>query len=364
MEVPEDLVSTLEGQVERLKVIFEEQQQSLDDDVSEVSHFCITLECILRHQQKEKVSFWGERRDYWHYLSEGVGSMKTFDAITKHVQTLTQLTTGQGRGRALIRQCLSEHLLADYLQISLSNSKRTREWYFPSAVLLLPSLAEKVISALYDLSEVDFHLPSEGIDLDEMWPSFVIKSFQSNTPESRKSLFRTQDAKAVDRKRTFQGSALERATEEQPSEIYVKQEIPFTLEEVGMFLADIRSSLIGRDDNDHAPHRSLPPLKVDKMDDITSCLCMLNNFISSWSRDIARNTTALRAELKRSNERLQDLELQLQDTILQSESSEGDLLTQLQSSKDEFKICSEQFHRNSDENTILKGQLRDRKSVV
>ena len=46
------LFSMAPGQVERLKVIFEEQQQALDDDVSEVSHFCITLECILRHQQK------------------------------------------------------------------------------------------------------------------------------------------------------------------------------------------------------------------------------------------------------------------------------------------------------------------------
>ena len=37
-----------------------------------------------------------------------------------------QLTTGQGRGRALIRQCLGEHLLADCVQNSISNTKRTK----------------------------------------------------------------------------------------------------------------------------------------------------------------------------------------------------------------------------------------------
>ena len=101
-----------------------------------------------------------------------------------------------------------------------------------------------------------------------------------------------------------QRSPLERAIEEQPSEVYVKQEIPFTLEEVGMFLADIRSSLIGQEDG-YAPHGSLPPLKVAKMDDITSCLSVLRNFIASWSQDISKNTSGLRADLKRTRERLQ-----------------------------------------------------------
>ena len=71
-----------------------------------------------------------------------------------------------------------------------------------------------------------------------------------------------------------------------------------------MFLADIRSSLIGQEDG-YAPHGSLPPLKVAKMDDITSCLSVLRNFIASWSQDISKNTSGLRADLKRTRERLQ-----------------------------------------------------------
>lgn len=49
----EDL-STLSftGAVERLKVIFSETKSPLTDNVSEVTQFCITLEGVLRHQQK------------------------------------------------------------------------------------------------------------------------------------------------------------------------------------------------------------------------------------------------------------------------------------------------------------------------
>lgn len=49
-----------------------------------------------------------------------------------------------------------------------------REWYHASAVLLLPSFTQRILSALYDLSDVTFHLPLEGVELDEHWPSFAL----------------------------------------------------------------------------------------------------------------------------------------------------------------------------------------------
>lgn len=39
----------------------------------------------------EKVNFWGERRDYWHYLTEGLGNMKELDSCVKIVQVLPQV---------------------------------------------------------------------------------------------------------------------------------------------------------------------------------------------------------------------------------------------------------------------------------
>ena len=90
-----------------------------------------------------------------------------------------------------------------------------REWYHPTSVLLSPAHSQRLIITLYDLSEVDFDLPSDGIDLNETWPSFVLlvlspffslilihvcacvcvcvrKSFQSG--DARRSLFRSPAA--------------------------------------------------------------------------------------------------------------------------------------------------------------------------
>ena len=49
-----------------------------------------------------------------------------------------------------------------------------REWYHSGAILLSSTFSQQVISALYDLGEVDFDLSFEGADLDETWPSFVL----------------------------------------------------------------------------------------------------------------------------------------------------------------------------------------------
>ncbi len=80
---------------------------------------------------------------------------------------------------------------------------------------------------------------------------------------------------------------LEHAVEEEPTEIYIRHEIPFNLELVGTLLSDIRDNLTSCSTQmDHSffqPHRPLPQLQVTKMDDITSCLDLLKDYIVSWS---------------------------------------------------------------------------------
>lgn len=125
-----------------------------------------------------------------------------------------------------------------------------------------------------------------------------------------------------------QMSLLERAVEEEPSEIFVKPEIPFDIELVGELLKDIRSNLIGQEDV--SLHGKLPELRVSRLDDITSCLTVLRDYITSWSHDVLKPQSTLQPELKRLREKVADLELQLQETMFESESSEGDLLSQLQ----------------------------------
>ncbi len=43
------------------------------------------------HALSEKSSFWGDKRDYWHYLSEGVGEIKALDSVVKIVQAQSQV---------------------------------------------------------------------------------------------------------------------------------------------------------------------------------------------------------------------------------------------------------------------------------
>ena len=58
--------------------------------------------------------------------------------------------------------------------IYMYSSNPPREWYHASALLLEPSFNQRVLSVLYDLSEVTFDLPLEGLELDEHWPSFAL----------------------------------------------------------------------------------------------------------------------------------------------------------------------------------------------
>ena len=89
--------------------------------------------------------------------------------------------------------------------------------------------------------------------------------------------------------------------EEHPTEIFVKHEVPFNLELVGTLLADIRSDLIGRGEYNGQmfPLQSpLPELKVEKLDDVTSCLTLLNEYVGSWSSGVSTFNNNLLEELK------------------------------------------------------------------
>jgi hypothetical protein len=361
MDNPEDLVRTVEGQVERLKVIFNEATSALTDDVSEVSQFCVSLECCLRHHQREKLSFWGDRRDYWNYLSEGVGRMKTLETIVKRVQTLAHLATSQGRGRGLIRECLEQHMLGDLVQTAASNLKRTKEWYHPTSVLLSPAHSQRLISALYDLTDVDFDLPSEGVDLDETWPSFVLKSFQGS--DGRRSLFMSpagsKDAIAASSAATSssRGVTLERGIEEEASEIYVKQEIPFSISLVSSLLDDIRCNLVGQSETIGGHTHLCPGLEVTKLDDVTSCLTVLRDYITAWSCDVTKNSHSLREEVRQARVQMADMEMQLQETMKESEGVENSLLNQLQDTRDDLQLCSNQIQELLDDNVTLKSSL-------
>ena len=118
--------------------------------------------------------------------------------------------------------------------------------------------------------------------------------------------------------------------EEEASEIYVKQEIPFSIELVGSLLDDIRCNLVGQSETIGGQTHLCPDLEVVKLDDITSCLTVLRDYITTWSRDITKNSHVLQEEVRKAKVRLADVELQLDETVKESEGVESGLLNQLQ----------------------------------
>lgn len=123
---------------------------------------------------------------------------------------------------------------------------------------------------------------------------------------------------------------LERGIEEEASEIYVKQEIPFSIELVSNLLDDIRCNLVGQSETIGGQTHLCPELQVVKLDDITSCLTVLRDYITTWSRDVTKNSHTLQEEVRQAKVQLADVEMQLQETLRESEGVEDSLLNQLQ----------------------------------
>lgn len=123
---------------------------------------------------------------------------------------------------------------------------------------------------------------------------------------------------------------LERGIEEEASEVYVKQEIPFSIELVSSLLDDIRCNLVGQSETFGGQTHLCPELQVVKLDDITSCLTVLRDYITTWSRDVTKNTHTLQEEVRQAKVQLADIDMQLQETISESEGVENSLLNQLQ----------------------------------
>ena len=47
---------------------------------------------ILDQCLVEKLSFWGERKDYWHWMAEVAGGIKTLEQLVKKVQAISEVS--------------------------------------------------------------------------------------------------------------------------------------------------------------------------------------------------------------------------------------------------------------------------------
>ncbi|NWU60830.1 RUFY4 protein, partial [Pterocles burchelli] len=128
------------------------------DGSRELHSLCAQLEFLLQFDLKEKKSFFGQRKDYWDFLCQGLARRRQDHEGIRFVTSLDKLKTPVGRGRAFLRYCLVHQQLAESLQLCLLDPESLREWYYARSPFLSPQRRAEILGILYELDGVTFHL--------------------------------------------------------------------------------------------------------------------------------------------------------------------------------------------------------------
>ncbi|XP_014743517.1 PREDICTED: RUN and FYVE domain-containing protein 4 [Sturnus vulgaris] len=158
--------------VAELKCSYQEKNLPVTDGSRELHSLCAQLEFLLQFDLKEKRSFFGQRKDYWDFLCQGLARCRQEHEGIHFVTSLDKLKTPVGRGRAFLRYCLVHQQLAESLQLCLVDSESLCEWYYARSPFLSPKQRAEILGSLYELDCVTFHLTLHRDDLDTAWPMF------------------------------------------------------------------------------------------------------------------------------------------------------------------------------------------------
>uniref|UniRef100_S4RYM5 FYVE and coiled-coil domain containing 1a n=1 Tax=Petromyzon marinus TaxID=7757 RepID=S4RYM5_PETMA len=143
------------------------------DDNASLNKLCTKLEYMLQFGQKEKRTLMGIRREYWDYFHDCLAKQKGANDGIRFVNSVSELKTAIGKGRAFIRYSLVHQRLADTLQQCFTNKPVTSDWYSTKSPLVKKELVTEMISHLYELNQLPFDLAPRGYDLDAEWPSYA-----------------------------------------------------------------------------------------------------------------------------------------------------------------------------------------------
>ncbi|KAJ7405233.1 RUN and FYVE domain-containing protein 4 isoform X1 [Willisornis vidua] len=166
------VIKDLQKTVAELNCSYREQNLPVTDGSRELHSLCAQLEFLLQFDLKEKRSFFGQRKDYWDFLCQGLARCRQEHKGIHFVTSLDKLKTPVGRGRAFLRYCLVHQQLAESLQLCLLDLESLREWYYARSPFLSPQHRAEILGSLYELDCVTFHLALHRDDLDTAWPMF------------------------------------------------------------------------------------------------------------------------------------------------------------------------------------------------
>ncbi|PKU46571.1 run and fyve domain-containing protein 4 [Limosa lapponica baueri] len=166
------IIKDLQKTVAELNHSYREQNLPVTDGSRELHSLCAQLEFLLQFDLKEKRTFFGQRKDYWDFLCQGLAQRRQEHEGVRFVTSLDKLKTPVGRGRAFLRYCLVHRQLAESLQLCLLDPESLREWYYARSPFLSPQRRAEILGSLYELDGVTFHLALRRADLDIAWPMF------------------------------------------------------------------------------------------------------------------------------------------------------------------------------------------------
>ncbi|KFP38039.1 RUN and FYVE domain-containing protein 4, partial [Chlamydotis macqueenii] len=115
---------------------------------------------LCQFDMKEKRSFFGQRKDYWDFLCQGLARRRQEHEGVRFVTSLEKVGTGwRGACRLLPPwDCLVHRQLAESLQLCLLDPESLREWYYARSPFLSPQRRAEILGSLYELDGVTFHL--------------------------------------------------------------------------------------------------------------------------------------------------------------------------------------------------------------
>ncbi|XP_021256195.1 RUN and FYVE domain-containing protein 4 isoform X3 [Numida meleagris] len=210
------VIKDLQKTIAELNRSYRDQNLPVTDGSRELHSLCAQLEFLLQFDLKEKKSFFGQRKDYWDFLCQGLARCRQEHEGIRFVTSLDKVGTGQqrgltghplgghghthgaravlggqvgmavlhnpcfppklktpvGRGRAFLRYCLVHRQLAESLQLCLLDPESLSEWYYARSPFLSPQQRAEILGSLYELDGITFHLALHRADLDTAWPMF------------------------------------------------------------------------------------------------------------------------------------------------------------------------------------------------
>ncbi|XP_071896738.1 RUN and FYVE domain-containing protein 4 isoform X1 [Anas platyrhynchos] len=166
------VIRDLQKTIGELNRGYREQNRPVTDGSRELHSLCAQLEFLLQFDLKEKKSFFGQRKDYWDFLCQGLARRRQEHEGVRFVTSLDKLKTPVGRGRAFLRYCLVHRQLAESLQLCLLDPESLSEWYYARSPFLSPQRRAEILGSLYELDGVTFQLALRRADLDTAWPMF------------------------------------------------------------------------------------------------------------------------------------------------------------------------------------------------